>query len=574
MSPARERDYVSDWRRYMHNITGYGTIVITMLMIGVFLVYPISRVMIRAFYDGQNLTFIYFKLLFENQLMMESLRNSIFLAGMTTLGSTLLALPLAIIGNRYKFYGKTVLMALLLVPMVMPPFVGAIGLQRFFARYGTVNLMLINNKLIREPIDWFAEDHKLWAVIILGILHLYPIMYLNLSAALANIDPSLEEMAATLGIPRWRKFKDITWPLARPGYVAGATIVFIWSLTDLGTPLLFGLHQVISVKIFDLVTDINENPAGFALVFLMLAVTIGFFLLSKLLASGRKFEMMSRGHVTNMTRKPRQIVLIGIYLILAIVIGLSLLPHVSVLITSLSKDWFMTALPEQYTLEHYKKIFAQELPTTGLKNSLMLASLATMVDAILGSLVAYVIARRLIPLTGLLDAVVMIPLALPGIILAFSYVVAFSRTILDPMTGPWTLLIMAYAVRRLPFMVRSAMAGLQQTNVSLEEASATFGASRFYTLRKITMPLILANVIAGSLICFAYAMLDVSDGMILALKDRYYPLTKVIYALYLEQANGEFVASALGIISMLILTICILVASVLLGRRMGELFRA
>jgi iron(III) transport system permease protein len=322
------------------------------------------------------------------------------------------------------------------------------------------------------------------------------------------------------------------------------------------------------------VTDINENPTGFALVFLMLILTVGFFLLSKSMAGGRKFEMMSRGHVTHLTRTPGPIRLIGIYAVLALIIALSLLPHISVLITSVSKDWFMTALPEYYTWEHYAKVFAQELPATGIKNSLMLATLSTMIDAILGLLIAYVIARRVVPLTGLLDSLVMIPLALPGIILAFSYIVAFSGTILDPMTGPWILLTMAYAIRRLPFMVRSAMAGLQQTNASLEEASATFGASRFYTLRKITLPLIFANVIAGGLICFAYSMLDVSDGMILALKDRYYPITKVIYALYLEQANGEFVASALGMISMVILTICILMASIMLGRRMGELFRA
>jgi iron(III) transport system permease protein len=134
--------------------------------------------------------------------------------------------------------------------------------------------------------------------------------------------------------------------------------------------------------------------------------------------------------------------------------------------------------------------------------------------------------------------------------------------------------VIAYAIRRLPYMVRSASAGLQQTSVSLEEASATFGAGRFYTLRKITFPLVMANVIAGSLLCFAYAMLDVSDSMILAMKDQFYPITKVIYALYLEQGSGEFVASALGMISMAILTFCIMGASVVLGKKMGELFKS
>jgi iron(III) transport system permease protein len=168
----------------------------------------------------------------------------------------------------------------------------------------------------------------------------------------------------------------------------------------------------------------------------------------------------------------------------------------------------------------------------------------------------------------------MVPLALPGIVIAFGYVATYTDTFLDPMDNPVPLLIIAYAIRRLPFMVRSAAAGLQQMSSSLEEASTTFGASRFHTLKKITIPLITANLIGGALLCFSYAMLDVSDSLILAMKDRFYPMTKAIYALFLEQGSGEFVASALGIIGMAILASCIMGASLVLGKKMGELFRS
>src|SRR5262249_7433974 len=136
------------------------------------------------------------------------------------------------------------------------------------------------------------------------------------------------------------------------------------------------------------------------------------------------------------------------------------------------------------------------------------------------------------------------------------------------------LLIIAYGIRRLPFMVRSATAGLQQTSQSLEEASETFGASKFYTMRKIVVPLVMANLIAGGLLCFAYAMLDVSDSLILAMKNRFYPLTKAIYALFQEQGQGDYLASALGMIGMAILATCILSAAAILGKKMGELFRS
>lgn len=570
--PASEQS--SSVARFVSNAIGYTTVFLTVAMIGVFLILPMSSVMIKAFYNGESFTLEYFRLLFQNHLMVEAIVNSCWVALATTIACTIVSLPLAVIGAKFDFWGKGFLLGLLLTPMVMPPFVGAIGFQRFFARHGSINLFLLNNNFIDAPIEWLSEENKFWAVVILGVMHLYPIMYLNLVAALANVDPSLEEMATTLGVKRWRQFKDIVWPLARPGYFAGAIIVFIWSLTDLGTPLLIGFNDVIPVRIFSMITDINENPMGFALVFLVILLTVGFFLISKSTLNGKKYDMMARGHVTSGVRRTGLWGTLLIYGILLSVVAFALFPHLSVLITSLSHKWFMTPLPEHYTLEHYAKVFQQELPMTGIKNSLFLASLSTLLDVVLGCLVAYVVVRKLIPFSGLLDSIVMIPLALPGIVLAFGYVVTFSGTFLDPLENPVPLLVIAYAIRRLPYMVRSASAGLQQTSISLEEASATFGASRFYTLRKITFPLVLANVIAGSLLCFAYAMLDVSDSMILAMKDRFYPITKVIYALYLEQGSGELVASALGMIAMVILVICIMGASLVLGKKMGELFKS
>ncbi|HJN51149.1 MAG: iron ABC transporter permease [Pseudomonadales bacterium] len=574
MSPVTSQEDSGRLRRLISNTVGYGTIGLTLAMLVFFLIVPVGLIVVKAFYNGEEFTLAYFELLFDNDLQMESIWNSLCIGLSTTVLTTLLALPLAIVNARFEFRGKALLSGLLLVPMVMPPFVGAIGILRFFARRGSVNLQFMDWGWIDTPIEWLAGGNVFWAVVILEVLHLYPIMYLNLTAALANIDPSLEEVASTLGVPRWKQLKDVVWPLSRPGYFAGAIIVFIWALTDLGTPLLVGYEATMPVRIFTLVTDVNENPMGFALVFFVIVMTVGIFLLSKLIFSGRKYEMMARGHVTSAVRIPGAAGKLLIYSLLIGTVVVALVPHITVLITSVSDRWFMTVLPEQYTGRYYEMVFQTELSLTGIKNSLMLSTASMMLDVILGLLIAYVVVRKLIPMADLLDSLVMVPLALPGIVLAFGYVVTYTDTFLDPLENPIPLLIIAYGIRRLPFMVRSAAAGLQQTSVSLEEASATFGASRFHTLRKIIMPLVFANLVAGGLLCFAYAMLDVSDSLILAMKDRYYPITKAIYALFLEAGSGEFIASALGMIGMLILTACILGASLILGKKMGELFRS
>jgi len=567
-------DQESRLSRLISTTVGYGTVIATMAMLFFFLILPVGVIVSKAFYSENGLTLEYFRLLFANDLQTVAIWNSILIGLATTFFCMMLSIPLSMINTKWVFPGKTLLSGLLLVPMVMPPFVGAIGIQRFFARRGSINMLLLENGWIDAPIDWLAEGNKFWAVVILEVLHLYPIMYLNLSAALANVDPSLEEAAEVMGVPRWRRYLQIVWPLAAPGLFAGSIIVFIWALTDLGTPLLVGFHDSMPVRIFNMVTDVNENPVGFALVFVVILLTVCIFLASKFMFGTKKYDMMAKGHVTSGVQKAGLLRTAMIYVVVGGTILLALIPHISVLITSISDQWFLTVLPEQYTLRYYEQIFQTDLPFTGIKNSFLFSMGSTLLDLVLGLLVAYVVTRKLVPMSGFLDGLVMIPLALPGIVLAFGYVITYTDTFLDPLENPVPLLIIAYAIRRLPFMVRSASAGLQQTSYSLEEASACFGASRFYTLRKIVMPLVAANLIAGGLLCFAYAMLDVSDSLILAMKDQYYPLTKAIYALFLEQGSGEFVSSALGMVGMLILTVCIVGASLILGKKMGELFRS
>jgi iron(III) transport system permease protein len=538
-----------------------------------FLILPISTILSKAFFTEEGFSLKYFSLLFQNNLYQDAMKNSLCIGLATTLISILVSLPFAFVNHRYEYKGKSLLSGLFLVPMIMPPFVGAIGVQRFFSRFGTINTLLLDYNIIADPIDWLGDSNLFWAVVALEVFHLYPIMYLNITAAIANIDPSLEDMAKILGASKIKRLLTITIPLITPGIFSGSIIVFIWALTDLGTPLLVGYQASIPVQIFNLVTDINENPLGFALVVSVIIATGGIFLAGKFAIKNERFAMLGKGHSTALSTKASTIQHILIYCLSGALIFLALLPHLGVLLTSISENWFMSPFPENYSLEHYKLLFGQNIAYSSIKNSMTFASIATLVDLVLGAAIAYIVTRKTIAGHSILDAIVMIPLALPGIILAFGYVLTYTDTPLDPLENSIPLLIIAYSIRRLPYMVRSVSAGLAQVHPSLEEASECFGASKLYTIRHITLPLLSANFIAGALLCFSYSMLDVSDSLILAMKDQFYPLTKAIYSFYLEQGNGEYIASALGIIGMIILSTCILGASTILGKRLGELFK-
>lgn len=545
---------------------------------GVFLLYPTGYMLREAFVVEGRVTVRHFGALLTNPVAYQAFANSFWIASLTTLLTTLITLPLAHALTRYEFPGRTWLNGLLILPMILPPFVGAIGLKQLFARFGSVNLFFIQLGWMdpAQPVDWFGGS-GLWGVVILQTLSLYPILYLNLSAALANIDPAMREAAQNLGAGAWRLFRTVTLPLILPGWFAGAIIVFLWAFTDLGTPLIFGVSQVVPVQIFDSLTELNTNPMGFVMVVAVLALSLAGFLASKRLLTRQGYAMIARGHTAGAQERASRGRTFALWSLAGAFVTLALLPHLGVALESVSGKWFLSVLPEELTLANYAELGARDGVGGTIRQSLVYSTLSASLDLVLGTAIAWLLTRRKLPFAGLLDALAMLPLAVPGLVIAFGYVAAFDVKLawVNPRENPTLLLVISYAVRRLPYIVRSAYAGFQQTHVALEEASANLGATPWRTLRKITLPLVMANLIAGTILTFSLAMLEVSDGLILAMKEKFYPITKTIWVLLGRvEPNSAGVACALGMVGMLILGGSLLLAGRLMGRKVGQLFRA
>lgn len=562
---------------------------LTTLFFVVFLIYPLLYVFKEAFWIENKFNLTYFKLMVTDPNIRKLVINSFKIGVMVTLITSVVSLPLAYFLTRFRYPGRDTLRAVILIPMIMPPFVGAIGMQQFFGLYGSVNMLLVKLNLIdiTQTIDWFRGGF--WGVVMLSTLHLYPIMYLNIVAALANVDPSLEEAAENMGASRFQVFRQITLPLMMPGYFAGAILVFIWAFTDLGTPLIFNYNEVIAVRIFRQVTEANANPMGYALVVLIIVLTALAFYVSKRWTGNKHYEMLGRGHVTSRETDTNWIMRLVIYSFIGGLTLMALLPHISVIMVSLTPDvsqWRLSVLPKSWTFAHYVETFTHSDTLPSILNSLKYSIFSTLLALIVGIVVSYLLTRKHIPFQNLLDAIAMLPLALPGVAIAFGYLGSFSDTtlllrylpdglisVIDPRQNPTFLLIISYAVRRLPYMLRSIYAGLQQTSVSYEEASQNMGATPIRTLYKITLPLVIANILAGAILVFSFSMLEVSDSLILAMKDQHYPITKAIWSLSQRPDHGPYTASALGVVGMLILIACLLGAGRVLGGKLGEIFR-
>ncbi len=549
-----------------------------LVFFGLFFFWPLVEILRGGVWHAGRLQFVFLAEVFRHPVYVEGLLNSLTLAVATTAIVALISIPLAVLTARYEFPGRALLGGLILIPMILPPFVGAIGIRQIIGQYGALNAVLVRLGLLdwNQPIDWLGQG-RFWAVALTQALHLYPIFYLNTAAALANIDPAMEEAAENLGATAWRRFRSITLPLTLPGLFAGGTIVFIWAFTELGTPLMFDYTRVAAVQIFDGIKDIGGHPFPYALAIVLLCCSALLYTLCKLAfgrraheAAPRAFRGSERTRLGPVAGSVTGLFFLAIFL-------LAVMPHVGVLLTSLGQGWYRTILPSQWTARYFSEALGHDMTLPSIRNSLRYASMAVTIDLIAGIAIAIVIVRSRLVWRGILDALAMLPLAVPGLLLAFGYV-AMSRpgrlfAFLDPIEDPLILLVIAYAVRRLPYVVRAAVAGLQQSSVTFEEAAQNLGAPTGMVLRRITLPLIGANLIAGGLLAFSFAMLEVSDSLMLAHRQIHFPITKALFELSQLLGDGPHLAAALGVWAMAFLSVTIIGASLLLGKRMGAMFR-
>ena len=263
------------------------------LFLIVFLVVPVGTVIYVAFTEkgGGGFTLVNFVDFVRTDLFVRSFWNSIYVSAMTVLWSSAFALPLAYLTTRFEFRGTALVQTLGFLPLIMPPFVGAVAMQLFFGRNGSVNLLLD---------DWLgfkiAFMDGLNGVIFVQSIHYFPFILINLSAALRNIDASMEEAAQNLGASGFRLFRRIVFPLAMPGYIAGASLVFVKVFDDLATPLLLNVKDMLAPQAYLRVTSIGiADPMGYVISVVLIVASVAAMALSALATRGIDYSTVQRG---------------------------------------------------------------------------------------------------------------------------------------------------------------------------------------------------------------------------------------------------------------------------------------
>jgi iron(III) transport system permease protein len=519
-----------------------------------FLVVPVVQVIFVAFQTPGtgSFTLVNFQDFFNTSLFREAFWNSLYVAAMSVLVATAFAMPLAYFTTRFEFRGAIIVQTLGIIPLIMPPFVGAVAMQLLFGSNGSINLLLD---------EWFGINipfmEGLNGVIFVESIHYFPFILINLSASLNNIDRAMEESAQNLGASGFRLFRRIVFPLAMPGYIAGASLVFIKVFDDLGTPLLLNVNNLLAPQAYLRISSIGiTDPMGYVIS----VILVGFSLLAMWVAAlalrGKDYSTEQRGGGGLAKRQMRPWEKVLSYGVIVFILLLVLSPHIGLTLLSLGTIWSFSVLPDGYTTNHYQEVFSQS--PQFITNTLLYASLAAFIDVTIGTAIAYLVLRTKIAGREWLDYVAMAALAVPGVVLGIGYLRTFFGVPLpwsgQPLASWWVMLVIALSVRRLPYALRACTAALQQLSVMLEEAAENLGASKLATVRRVVVPLMVGGIIAGFVTSFATAAVELSATIMLVSRESDAPLAYGLY-IFMQTAAGRGPGAALGMIAVLIVGI-------------------
>ncbi|TIO09345.1 iron ABC transporter permease [Mesorhizobium sp.] len=535
------------------------------LFLGVFLIVPAGTVIYTAFTEKGTgtFTFVNFFDFFGTDLFVRSFWNSVYVSGMSVVWATVLALPLAVITTRFEFRGAIVIQTLGFVPLIMPPFVGAVAMQLLFGRNGTVNL-LFN--------DWFGFKlpfmDGLNGVIFVQSLHYFPFILINLSTSLRNIDRAMEEAAQNLGASGFRLFRRIVFPLAMPGYLAGASLVFVKVFDDLATPLLLNVKDMLAPQAYLRVTSVGlTDPMGYVISVILIAVSIFAMWVSAIAMRGKDYSTVQRGG-GGLSRRQlgpgESVVAYGVVLLILLLV---LSPHIGLLLLSFATVWSFSPLPDAFTVAHYGRVFGES--SLYIKNTLIYASLAGLIDVVVGGAIAYLVLRTRIVGRRWLDWAATSALAIPGVVLGIGYLRTFYGVTLPdgtPLATLWVMVVVALAIRRLPYALRACYAALQQISESLEEAAENLGATKLRTVRRIVLPLMMGGLLAGFVTSFSTAAVELSATLMLIQSNSDAPIAYGLYV-FMQSPAGRGPGAALGVIAVVMVALCTLLSHYVIERR-------
>jgi len=399
-----------------------------------------------------------------------------------------------------------------------------------------------------------------WGILIVFAFKFYPYVYLLTSGALANINRSLEEAAENLGLTPFQRVMKISFPLVLPALSAGGLLALIHAIADFGTPRLLGRgFNVLATEAYTAYSAEIGSNLGMAT-----TLSLVLILMSMIFVFIQRYMSRRNVYHSNLINRPEKIQLRGFANVAAhaavyfIALG-GAMPAIIAAIYSIRKTNGPVFQPG-FGLESYSRIIA----TLGdvVRNSLVFSGVSVLLIVVIGTLIGCLVARRNTAQSSLLDATLMVPYVMPGIVVGVAFIAAFNTPPLV-MTGTAAIIILSVFIRRLPYAVRSSAAALRQVGPSMEEAAISLGYSPVQAFMKVTIPLILPGIVAGAMLSFVTAVNELSSSLVLYVGGTITMPVKI----YIAINDGDYgTAASLSTILLVLSGTAIYLAFRLLGR--------
>jgi iron(III) transport system permease protein len=516
-----------------------------------FVVYPLVKVFLASVLVRGEWTLEHYELLATRRLYRNALVNSLQVATFVGVVGTSLGFVIAFVLTRTAVPFKRVLHMLTLLPIISPPFVGAISILFLFGFNGLVTRQLLQ-----------LQDFNIygrWGVIFSQIFTFAPLAYLSLRGVLQSISPTLEDAAFNIGASKWQAFWKVTFPLALPGIFSAFLVVFIESISDFGNPLVLAgaAFPMLAPQAYLEITGSFNLPRGAMLATILLLPSLTAFAIQRYWVAKRQYVTVTGKPTTSTSKLVTPLAKWSLYAVVAAFGILVVAFYAVIVVGAFTRVW---GFDYSVTLQHMRYVFSVGLKS--VQDTLLIAIVSTPVSGVLGMLVAFLVVRRVFPGKALMEFGSILSYAVPGTVVGIGYILAFNAPPLI-LTGTFAILVLAFVFRYVPVGIQNGIAVLKQIDPAIEEAAQNLGADGVTTFRKVTLPLIAPAFFSGLVYAFVRAMTAISAAIFLVSANWNLMTVQILN----QVGSGRLgVAAAFSILTIVLVMIAIAVIGFLVER--------
>lgn len=480
------------------------TIIVIFAAIAIFIIFPIYKVFATSLSDSKgNFTLAAYESAFSNRYMRQGFKNSLLVAGLTALFGMFVGYIFAYTINRTDIPLKGFFRTVAVMPIVFPPFIGALSIIMLFGFNGLITAGIFG---IRNfPV------YGLWGLMIAQIISFFPVAFITLDGVIGTISPTLEDAAFNLGANRWQAFRKVILPMSVPGIASTMLVLFIESLADFGNPLILAGSRfpVLSVQAYLQITGMYDTRGGAAIAIWLLFPSIVAFLIQKYWVGKKKYITVTGKPTVSVLKsvsKPMKWFLFAVCMLISLFI---LTVYLTIFWGAFTKAWGMN---NTLTIDNFK--YVMDVGLGAIWDTLVIALTSTPISALLGMVIAFLLVRKIFPGRGLMEFSSLLSFAVPGTVIGIGYILAFNS---PPflLTGTLAILVFNFVFRYMPVGIQSGVALLNQVDPAIEEAAYTLGADNRQVFSKVTLPLIIPAFFSAMVFAFVRAMTAISAAIFL-----------------------------------------------------------